>query len=255
MSVSGLGDTWLSCSIRMLHTVAAIVMASTLARMAPTISRASQLAAVPAAPAPKGDTHATRGIVKSIDGTVLVAGGTNLVEDTAELYDPATETWSLTGSLNVMRKDHAATLLLNGMVLVSGGALAHKSPLASAELYDPGIVPATRVEGQGSFENEGDSVTFSLRATQAEGTTSTNFFSFCDPAAGVCLVKAGIGSISINGNTAECKGTARLNDDERVTYTVNVTDNGAGTRDTISISLSDGYFASGNLTSGNIRIY
>jgi hypothetical protein len=64
--------------------------------------------------------------------------------DSAELYDPATGTWSLTGSLNSMRKDHAATLLPNGMVLVTGGALAHKAALASAELYDPGIVAATR---------------------------------------------------------------------------------------------------------------
>ena len=51
-----------------------------------------------------------------------------------------------------MRKDHAATLLLNGMVLVTGGALNHKSPLASAELYDPGIVVATKVDGHGTHQ-------------------------------------------------------------------------------------------------------
>src|SRR5207244_4855407 len=81
------------------------------------------------------------------NGMVLVAGGTNFEIDTAELYDPATGTWAFPGSLNTMRKDHAATLLLNGMVLVSGGALAHQGALASAELYDQGIV----VSGQGSI--------------------------------------------------------------------------------------------------------
>jgi hypothetical protein len=44
--------------------------------------------------------------------------------------------WSFTGSLNIRRYDHTATLLPNGMVLVAGGV---RSPglLASAELYDP----------------------------------------------------------------------------------------------------------------------
>jgi hypothetical protein len=39
-------------------------------------------------------------------------------------------------------------------------------------------------------------------------------------------------------------------------FSVNVTDNGEpGTLDTISISLSNGYSASGTLTSGDIRIH
>ena len=68
---------------------------------------------------------------------VLVADGTSWDLSSAELYDPATGTWSLTGSLNAARKDHTGTLLPNGMVLVTGGALSgHKVPLASAELYD-----------------------------------------------------------------------------------------------------------------------
>src|ERR1041385_2983942 len=56
--------------------------------------------------------------------------------------------WSLTGSLNQARKDHAATLLLNGMVLVTGGAFATGIPLASAELYDPGIAITLSATGR-----------------------------------------------------------------------------------------------------------
>jgi hypothetical protein len=74
-----------------------------------------------------------------LNGMALVADGTSWDLSSAEIYDPATGTWSLTGSLNQARKDHAATLLLNGMVLVTGGAFAGGVPLASAELYDPGI--------------------------------------------------------------------------------------------------------------------
>jgi len=196
------------------------------------------------------------GVTLLPDGTVLLAGGTNLEIDTAEIYDPVTGTWSLTGSLNTMRKDHAATLLLNGMVLVTGGALIHKSALASAELYDPGIVVATKVDGNGTINRHGDRVTFQFHASQPNNSTSADYFSFCDPAAGVCLTNAGIRNLSINGDTAEFSGTAQLDDETKVQYSVNVTDNGSPrTRDTISINLSDGYSAGGMLVNGDIRIH
>ena len=54
----------------------------------------------------------------------------------AELYDPASGTWTATGSLATARYDHTATLLPNGKVLVAGG-FDSGSLLASAELYDP----------------------------------------------------------------------------------------------------------------------
>lgn len=44
--------------------------------------------------------------------------------------------WSATGSLDVARTRHTATLLANGKVLVVGG-LNGTTPLGSAELYDP----------------------------------------------------------------------------------------------------------------------
>lgn len=61
------------------------------------------------------------------NGKVLVAGGDDNNQPflkaiaPAELYDPATGSWSLTGSLHVARFDHTATLLTNGKVLVAGG--------------------------------------------------------------------------------------------------------------------------------------
>lgn len=39
----------------------------------------------------------------------------------AELYDPWTGVWRLTGAMNSARYGHAASLLGNGTVLVSGG--------------------------------------------------------------------------------------------------------------------------------------
>jgi hypothetical protein len=65
------------------------------------------------------------------DGRVLVAGGG---VSSAELYDPSTGAWALTGSMSEIRFASRATLLLDGKVLVAGGGSA-----ASAEVYDPSI--------------------------------------------------------------------------------------------------------------------
>lgn len=77
-------------------------------------------------------------------GRVLVAGGMRLepgssVVETgsAELYDPATGSWQLTGSLATGRFLHTATLLPSGKVLVVGGTREPSVPIATAELYDP----------------------------------------------------------------------------------------------------------------------
>jgi hypothetical protein len=54
---------------------------------------------------------------------------------TAELYDPASGSWTATGSLTNAREDHTATLLPDTKVLVAGGR--RTNPLSSAEIYDP----------------------------------------------------------------------------------------------------------------------
>lgn len=79
------------------------------------------------------------------DGKVLVAGGRSNNSSTgrplasAELYEPASETWSVTGSLIQAHTFHTATLLPDARVLVAGASyrsfgLARN---ATAELYDP----------------------------------------------------------------------------------------------------------------------
>jgi N-acetylneuraminic acid mutarotase len=74
---------------------------------------------------------------------VLVAGGqggTTIFLKSAELYDPATGIWPA-GNLATGRQKHEATLLLNGKVLVTGGAGSGYTALASAELCDPNQTP------------------------------------------------------------------------------------------------------------------
>jgi N-acetylneuraminic acid mutarotase len=77
------------------------------------------------------------------DGEVLLAGGGSGNPDSdrctalAELYNPKTGRWSDTGSMNVARCAHAATLLPNGEVLVAGGDDINGNSLGTAELYSP----------------------------------------------------------------------------------------------------------------------
>ena len=69
------------------------------------------------------------------NGEVLIAGGEdanfNLLAS-AELYNPATGTFTLTGSMTTPRVGQSATLLNNGQVLMAGGTNA-----TTAELYNP----------------------------------------------------------------------------------------------------------------------
>jgi len=76
------------------------------------------------------------------DGKVLVAGGETVLHESpiasAELYDPFTRQWTMTGPMRSARVSHTATLLPNGKVLVAGGyGDTASGTLGTAELYDP----------------------------------------------------------------------------------------------------------------------
>jgi hypothetical protein len=80
------------------------------------------------------------------DGRVLITGGDPAAWTfsgpylaSAEVYDPATGTFAASGSMAVGRELHAASLLADGRVLITGGVSEslHATSLDSAELYDP----------------------------------------------------------------------------------------------------------------------
>ncbi len=78
------------------------------------------------------------------NGMVLEAAGRHgaTPSDKAELFDPATETFSATGDLNMQRKRQDATTLPDGTVFISGGAsVKNGQPVDSGtptcEIYDP----------------------------------------------------------------------------------------------------------------------
>ena len=73
-----------------------------------------------------------------LDGRVLVIGGRGGpgVSTSAEVWDPATASFSPAGSFAEERAAHTATLLLDGRVLVVGGWDLN-DVFASAEVWDP----------------------------------------------------------------------------------------------------------------------
>jgi len=81
-----------------------------------------------------------------LDGKVLIAGGLGLeagpdgflpLLNTAEIFDPATGTFNLTGTMVNARRGHTASLLSDGRVLIAGGYVDHICFTASAEIFNP----------------------------------------------------------------------------------------------------------------------
>ena len=80
------------------------------------------------------------------DGRVLVAGGlaggqypNHKVEATAEIYDPETERFTVTGSMEFSRFKQGAALLPDGRVLIAGGSneMGRQITYSSTEIFDP----------------------------------------------------------------------------------------------------------------------
>jgi N-acetylneuraminic acid mutarotase len=98
---------------------------------------------------PRYDHTATRlqnGKVLVTGGETDICGATTGPTALAEIFNPSTSQWSLTGAMTTPRSGHTATLLSDGTVLVAGGS-GNVAPtlLSSAELYYP------EVQGQGGF--------------------------------------------------------------------------------------------------------
>ncbi len=83
------------------------------------------------------------------NGMVLITGGFTSGENSlssAEIFNPTTNEFSFTGSMNSARQSHTATLLQNGKVLIAGGYGHSGEYLGTAELYDPLTSKFTLIE-------------------------------------------------------------------------------------------------------------
>jgi hypothetical protein len=115
-------------------------------------SKAGTAAATAAVYDPASDSWTTTGpllqprrfhsATRLLDGRVLVAGGDSLVSPyptlgSAEIYDPATNAWMATVGSMVARREHTATPLSSGHVLLAGGTTGSGVRLDTVETFDP----------------------------------------------------------------------------------------------------------------------
>jgi len=157
------------------------------------------------------------------DGRVLIVGGSaggwgSASLKSAEIYNPTTGKFSATGSMQIARAGHTATLLNDGRVLVAGGHSADlvglwlnpKStapdmglPLGSAEIYDPATGKFTST---GSMIAARDSHTATLlhdgRVLIAGGFDCTNVTS-CEGVGSAELYDPATGHFSLTGSPQE----------------------------------------------------
>jgi Kelch motif/Galactose oxidase, central domain len=128
------------------------------------------------------------------DGRVLVVGGSNgsIPIKIAELYDPATDAWSLTQNPLHQRAAHTATLLSDGRVLIAGGADTHFNLVANAEIYDPataswseaGTLNTPREDHTATLLPDGRVLIAGGTQNATDGLASAEIF---NPARGVCF--------------------------------------------------------------------
>ncbi len=143
-------------------------------------------------------------------GKVLVVGGADgsfdsmIFISTAELYDPASGTFTATGSMNAVRLSHTATLLPSGKVLIAGGNSGLDAS-SSAELYDPesgsfiatGIMTTTKMSHTATLLSNGKV----LLAGGLSGLNISSSAELYDPERGVFVVAGAMGVIR-EGHTA-----------------------------------------------------
>ena len=144
------------------------------------------------------------------NGKVLIAGGCCITNSSGtsyvaqgELYDPTTETFSLTGSLHTARAFHTATLLGNGDVLIAGGQGPNTtSPtIASAELYNPATGTFTTTGSMNAARSFHEAVL--LPSGKALVTTGVGFNHSTIPSAE--LYDASTGTFSLTGSLNDAR--------------------------------------------------
>lgn len=126
------------------------------------------------------------------DGRVLIAGGAGDTPQapataTAEIFNPATGTFTPTGSMTTIRAFHTATLLPNGKVLISGGGINGFAPgtKKSQELFDPATGTFTATGDMVSSRSSHSSVLLPNGKVLHVGSAGTSAELY-DPATGQC---------------------------------------------------------------------
>ncbi|MGC5567824.1 Kelch repeat-containing protein [Streptomyces sp. FR-108] len=150
------------------------------------------------------------------DGKVLATGGINSPGQfppglaSAEVYDPATGAWAVTGSLHTGRWGHSAVLLPDRRVLVAGGLTSRSGQslrsLRSAEILDPATGTWTEVAAMTDARGGHSAIVLAggrvlvvggSVPTSRDGSAALAFCEVYDPAAGATGAWTPTGSLLV----------------------------------------------------------
>jgi len=189
-----------------------------------------------------------------MDGTVLIAGGMNAggLVAPAEIYSPASGTFTVVGSLHDPRQFHTATLLPNGQVLIAGGADSGGAT-AIAELYDPVAQTFSLVSNHLITPREYHTATLLSNGQvliaggmMSDGVTALNSAELFNPAAGSFASTGNLNAArGIHTATAMTDGTVLLAGGLATTATISTAE---------SYNVGNGNFTfTGSLVTGRYR--
>jgi Galactose oxidase, central domain len=142
------------------------------------------------------------------NGKVLVSGGAvgrdrlEIILRSAELYDPATGTFTRTGSMAAPRHMQAATLLPDGRVLIIGGRDARDIDRRSAELYQPSNGAFTATGSMSTARGKHRDAVVLLQNGRVLVAGGGGLMELYDPATGIFSTVAGSQSASRLSSTA-----------------------------------------------------
>src|SRR6478672_1472201 len=126
------------------------------------------------------------------DGRVLITGGATSgggVTNSAEIYDPGSDSWSVAGTMVDARAGHTASSLGDGRVLLAGGHDSAGNAISSLEIFDPASGAFTSAGAMTSPRMNHAAATLSdgrvlLVGGTAEGTSALGTVDIYDPSAG-----------------------------------------------------------------------
>jgi len=145
------------------------------------------------------------------NGEVLIAGGLSMTTsppaplDMAELFNPASASFTPTGNMTTARANHTSTLLADGKVLITGGGFVATGILATAELFNPsagiftptGSMETARVDDTATLLSNGKV----LIAGGNDGTEDVATAELFDPSTGI-FTPTGSMTTAREGHTA-----------------------------------------------------
>ena len=120
-----------------------------------------------------GTASAAHAMILLPTGRILVAGGYDGTGalTRVEIYDPATNTWTVAASLNESRYDAGIAITSDGKVLIAGGrtgSISTATFLYSAEMFDPGLPTSCKI-----CQLDGSCLTLATGTACDDGSPST----------------------------------------------------------------------------------